>query len=119
MSIGVGGSDQRQCERVLSAMESYTEGHANSHCYSADLQELEDAHQAGLSYGKYQAFLELRELDPTVTVEEVQGMTMGEIRDRIAELSGPEREDGTDGDGSSKETGGYHGKQNGHGHDNR
>ena len=119
LSIGVGGSDQRQCERVLSAMESYTEGHANSHCYSADLQELEDAHQAGLSYGKYQAFLELRELDPTVTVEEVQGMTMGEIRDRIAELSGPEREDGTDGDGSSKETGGYHGKQNGHGHDNR
>lgn len=119
LSIGVGGSDQGQCERVLTSMESCTDGHANSHCYSTDLEELEAAHQAGLSYGKYQAFLELRELDPAVTVEEIQGMTMREIRDRIAKLSGTEQEGETVGNGRHGETGGHHGRQNGRGHDHR
>ena len=49
---------------------------------------MEAAHDCGLSYGKYRAYLELAALDPTVTPEEVQGMTMREIRDRIAALSG-------------------------------
>ena len=36
-----------------------------------------------ISIGKYRAFLELQALDPSVTPEEVQKMTMREIRERM------------------------------------
>ena len=38
------------------------------------------AQEAGLPYGKYRAFLELQALDPSLTPEDVAGMTMQEIR---------------------------------------
>ena len=44
--------------------------------------------QAGLTLGKYRAYLALHDLDPTVTPEEVQNLTMAEIRDRIQALGG-------------------------------
>ena len=62
VSIAVFGSDEQKSSEILS--------------------------QVGLSCGKYRAYLELHELDPAVTPEDVQGMTMREIRDRIAALSG-------------------------------
>ena len=36
----------------------------------------ENAHKAGLSVGKYRAFLELKAKKPEITPEEVQGLTM-------------------------------------------
>ena len=33
--------------------------------------------------GRYQVYLILRELDPDITVEEIQNMTMGEMYQRI------------------------------------
>ena len=59
-----------------------------AHCYRAGTDEVEAAHDCGLSYGKYRAYQELAALDPTVTPEQVADMTMREIRDRIAALSG-------------------------------
>ena len=44
----------------------------------------------GLSCGKYRAYQELLALDPTVTPEEVAGMTMAEIRTAIRQLQGAE-----------------------------
>lgn len=64
------------------------------------------AHEAGLSYGKYMAYLELKELDPDIAPEDVQGMTMREIRDRIGQLSG--NAELSDIDGSGQESGGHH-----------
>ena len=46
------------------------------------------AHEMGLSCGKYRAYQELLALDPDVEPEEVRNMSMKEIRQRIAELSG-------------------------------
>lgn len=63
--------------------------------------------------GKYRAYLELHALDPSVTPADIQGMTMREIRDRIAALSG----DGTvltqNTNGSAG--GGHHGNGAGNG----
>ena len=70
-------------------------------------EDMEAAHDAGLSYGKYQAFLALQALDPSVTAEEVQGMTMREIRDRIAALGGDLEATG------HTESSGHHGNGNG------
>lgn len=41
------------------------------------------AHEAGLSVGKYRAYLELREVLPEVTVADVQQLTMRQIRDLL------------------------------------
>lgn len=88
MTIAVVGTDNLQSEEVLSNMQSCTDGRKNTYCYYTHSKEVEKAHESGLSYGKYKAFLELQKLDPTITVEEIQSMTMREIRERISQLSG-------------------------------
>ena len=94
-------------------------GQRNAYCYCAHPDEVEAAHAAGLSYGKYQAFLELQALDPTITVEEVQDMTMREIRDRIDALSGDsegQTQTNTGGAGQGQTGSGHHSEEGGHGH---
>lgn len=88
LSIVVVGDDTAQRDQILSDVQTCTAGHNNVHCSAGNAQEVAAAHEVGLSFGKYQAFLELQALDPSVTPEEVQQMTMREIRDRIAALSG-------------------------------
>lgn len=88
MTIAVVGTDNLQSEEVLSNMQSCTAGRDNTYCYYTHSEEVEKAHESGLSYGKYKAFLELQKLDPTITVEEIQSITMREIRERISQLSG-------------------------------
>lgn len=65
-----------------------------------------------LSCGKYRAFPELRELDPDIAPEDIQEMSMRELRGLIAAL--------TDENGNSEDPpqigGGHHGYGNGHGH---
>ena len=56
------------------------------------------AHDIGLTYGKYRAYLAQQALAPDVTPEEVRDMTMRELRDRILTLSpGEEAESGASG----------------------
>lgn len=122
VSIGVIGGNDGQSQRVLAGVEACTAGQGNAYCYCAHPDEVEAAHEAGLSYGKYRAFLELQALDPTITVEEVQGMTMREIRDRIAALSGDtegQTQTNTGGTGQGQIGSGgswHHSEQGGHGH---
>lgn len=95
VEIGVIGDDDTHCANLLAGVEACTAGQQNAHCYRAGTEEVEAAHDCGLSYGKYRAYQQLAALDPTVTPEQVQGMTMREIRDRIAALSGGTTQNGT------------------------
>lgn len=95
MSIVVTGDDDTKTQTVYNKVEECTADQENTHCYHADSQEVEAAHEAGLSYGKYMAYLELQALDPDITPDQVQGMTMREIRDWIEELSGGSAETDT------------------------
>ncbi|HIV03511.1 MAG TPA: hypothetical protein IAC74_08040 [Candidatus Aphodoplasma excrementigallinarum] len=95
LTITVTGSNEEQRGKILSDIELCTAGQENAYCYSATPSELAAAHEAGLSYGKYRAFLELQAADPNVTPEDVQGMTMREIRDLIAGLSSGRQETNT------------------------
>lgn len=90
MAIGVAGDGSGQAGKVLSELESCTAEQGNTYCYYATAQEAEEARELGLSYGKYRAYLELQALDPAVTPEHIQGMTMREIRDAIDSLTGEE-----------------------------
>lgn len=56
-------------------------------CHVAAREEVESAHEVELSYGKYMAYLELRELEPAFTPDDIRSMTMREIRDLITRLS--------------------------------
>ena len=86
LSIAVAGENEAQADAILAQAETCAAGTRNVYCHAADSAELEHAHEAGLSFGKYQAFLILQSLDPTVTAEDVQELTMREIHDRIAAL---------------------------------
>lgn len=113
MTICVVGPDGAQASRILSDMEACTAGEENTYCYYAHAEEVEEAHDMGLSYGKYRAFLELQSLDPDVTAEDVQGMTMREMRDLIASLAS---ENGAPADGDDGY--GHHGNGYGRGQKN-
>lgn len=52
----------------------------------------DDAHEAGMSLGKYRAYLEAKEKDPDLTAEEAEKMTMKELHQRA----------GREGQGSQK-----------------
>lgn len=86
MTITVIETNSAQSERILSDVRVCANGHNNVYCHSASSEEASAARKLGLSLGKYRAYLELRELDPDIAPEEIQGLTMREIRNRIAAL---------------------------------
>lgn len=86
MTITVTGPDGQQSARMLAEMEACTAHQTNAHCYFASSEDVAAAHGMGLSCGKYRAYLELLLLDPRVTPEMVQNMTMREIWERIDSL---------------------------------
>ncbi len=90
VSIGVIGTNADHCQRLLANVRACAKGHENTYCYAASYGELASAHGEGLSYGKYRAFLQAQALDPSITVEDVSQMTMRELYDLIASLSGGE-----------------------------
>ena len=49
------------------------------HC-SENHHEVEQAHEAGLSVGKYRLLLELQKLDPAITADDIADLSMAQIR---------------------------------------
>ena len=109
LSIAVAGDNKAQAGAILAQAESCAAGTRNVYCHAADSAEMEHAHEAGLSFGKYQAFAVLQSLDPSVTADDAQGMTMREIHDLIAAL---------DPEAALTLYGGGHGHGSGAGHGN-
>ena len=135
--LTVAGKSESQSSQILETVESCVSDHENVHCHSGDTEEIHHAHNAGLSFGKYQAYLTLKKLDPSVTLEEIQDMTMSQIRELIQAYSqedsqGNSRKNSSDstddssdaaqestGSGDSSETfqHGHHGYGHKNGHD--
>lgn len=80
---------------------------SSSQCYETDAVCLEEAHQHGLSVGKYRAYLELSSYDATVTVEDCHSMTMGEIEAQIKACGGHRNQSGETGS-AGHHHGGHH-----------
>lgn len=53
--------------------------------YKANNQDISVAHKAGMSFGKYRMYAELKDLDNTVTPEIVHDMSMRQMKDKIDE----------------------------------
>lgn len=90
--VTVIGRDQKKSEELLENLctgnskkqrVTYKEGNA---------EQVQEARALGLSYGKYRAYLELRKVDETIEVEEIQHLSAGEIYKKAEELSSNLRE---------------------------
>lgn len=79
-------ADSSRKEKLLSGVQDCS-GHIGHNCrsVSAEPDIVSDAHENGLSVGKYQAYLVLSQYDETVTVHDCRDMSMTEIHGRILE----------------------------------
>lgn len=80
--ITVVGEDAYRNEKLCDSLQTYAQIGEHSRCYSVSPDLVEDAHGCGMSYGKYLAYQKAQEQDPSVTAEEIQDMTMKEIREK-------------------------------------
>nr|WP_294467480.1 hypothetical protein [uncultured Sellimonas sp.] len=109
--------ENKQSQDIMAFVEELEQTQHNIDCCHATESEAHEAEEAGLGYGKYRAYLELKKLDPDVTTEEAANMTMSELYERIREL---EASSGTQTDtqtSTGTETGGGGGHHH-HGHRN-
>lgn len=96
------------------AMEDCSSGHGNIRCHAGSADAVSQALSHGMSVGRYRAYLILRELEPGLMLEDIQGMTTGEIYQRIREHN---RENGTGSPQTVEDTcGGYAHAGSGYGH---
>lgn len=120
ISVAVFGKNEDKNNEVLNNVAACTSSYSNVHCSSGNSGEVSAAHDAGMSCGKYKAFLELQALNPDITAEDIQGLTMCQIWDMIDELSGnadgTNRNYNTDGNDGGQHNG--HGSEHGSGHGN-
>ncbi len=121
LSVSVASSDGARCDSMLSALEQCTNRYRNASCHHVDESEVEEAHHAGLSFGKYRAYLAAHEADESLTVEDAQGMTMRELHDCAKEHTGADSNAGSGngnaaGQGSGGGQSGSHGGHHGHHH---
>ncbi len=93
VSISVAAEDEERSIRMQGrAAECAGEHCGNVSCHGGSAADRQAASEAGVSLGKYEAFLVLQELDPSITLDEVSGMCMGEIQALIRAYQGEERE---------------------------
>lgn len=113
LSITVAGNNNTRTEEMLSQVSACAAGRGNTYCHASDLQTAAEAHDYGLSCGKYQMLLELQTLDPSLTAEDIRDMTMRELWDLLERLSGSVPSGQSDG---QVQTGNGQGQASGHGH---
>ena len=98
LSFTVAGDSDEQSSQILDHVETCARGHQNMQCHLSGMDEMEAAHQEGMSVGKYRAYLALRDVDPSVTLEEVRRFslkrTVRMARQRAAASPGQRRMQG-------------------------
>ena len=82
-TVAAAGSRENELKSGVENCSNHI-GH-NSYSVSADIGIVPQAHDHGLSLGKYYAYLQLTQYDDTVTVDECRDMSMSEIHGLISE----------------------------------
>ena len=115
MEVTVTSFNKNTGERMCKCLEEETGISKNSIFTSCDWEDIDEAHSLGLSFGKYRAFVQLQNVNPDITVEDVKSLSMKEIREMIND-----HESGNNGSGNqngSYQSGG-NGEKNHNGHEN-
>lgn len=117
--ITVFGADEERNSEMLTDLATCTGSYKNIQCSAGKTDEVAAAHTLGVSYGKYKAFLELQALDPNITLEDIRGLTMRQIRDMMDALPNNVNSTIPDNDkGNTRIHGSGHGNQNRYGQRN-
>lgn len=95
--ITVFGNDAKS-DTVTERLTQHTKERQDVRCSLGEGKHSKEAHNFGLSMGKYEAYLKLKSVDPDVSVEDVKGLTMRQIKDKIEgkfhDKEGDDREHG-------------------------
>lgn len=86
LSVSVVELSGDQGEEITQYVSNRTSGHHNVSCSTITSDEAQEAHHVGLSYGKYQVYVQISAYDPSFTPEEARTMTMRELRDLLDRL---------------------------------
>ena len=103
IAIAVSGAAEGKLREMLAHLHTCASSYGNVHCSTGSHGEVAAAHEAGMTLGRYQAFLKLQALDSSITAEDIEGLTISQIWDKIAELSGDTENVGQNGD-TAKDT---------------
>ena len=109
--ITVTGGDETLTETVFDCAA----GRQGVYCDAGSSEEISAAEEAGLPLGKYRMLLALQAIDPSVTAEEVAGLSMKQLREWEASLSEGGQADHTEETGAGKGPGYRGGNGNGEG----
>ncbi len=93
--------DGEQSALIAENVEAQTAGAENIYCHHSRYEDVAAAHSQGLSYGKYLAFLEAKEDNPQLTVDDIKGLSMHELHElthHSDEQDGSDRDYVTDND---------------------
>lgn len=81
LSIAVVQTEEKQGAEILDYMKNCTGKQKNTYCYCLDSEDVSEAHALGLSYGRYRWYKEISLYDSQITPEELNQMSMREIRE--------------------------------------
>lgn len=109
--ITVTGEDETLAETVFDCAA----GRQGVYCDAGSSEEISAAEEAGLPLGKYRMLLALQALDPSMTAEDVAGLSMKQLREWEASLSEGGQADHTEETGAGKGPGYRGGNGNGEG----
>lgn len=93
--VTVDSDSDEKSDEMLQNIEKCGNSQGNMYCYKNSADSVEEAHANDVSFGKYNAYLELKKYDPDITVDEIKDMTMREIRDKISQYTADLSEDET------------------------
>lgn len=100
--ISVTGQDKQKSQKMMAQIETCMPDRQHMRCSVSNYEEVSNAHTAGLSCGKYQAFLELQKVRPDIEIEDIKGLSMCQIRELTEDPSKEVpsgKEKGCDGNG--------------------
>lgn len=112
-------------EEELTAGIENCQGYILHHgtCTSAGTEEVHDAHELGLSMGRYRMYVKLQQAGVEITPEECQNLTMRELMDLLEnapdssteETTSNSSESSLSSSSASSDSSSHHGEENGHG----
>lgn len=97
LTVVTDSTNEAKLTEGVKACTSYVEG--GCHSTQADINAAPQAHENGVSCGKYKAYLELLQYDSSITLDECRKMSMEERWERIREYEEGGEDDGIDGTG--------------------
>lgn len=90
LSFAVVQNDGSQGTEILGFISECAGNRSNVECYCVNAQDVEQAHSLGLSYGRYRYYQQILAYDHTITPEQLNGMSMREIRALLNEAGSDE-----------------------------